>query len=76
MTRRTGHHVPAVERMANYRLRMRAAGMRLIQIWVPDTQAPAFVKKCRAQSRSIARHDEAGDEALSFIESTYDWPRP
>jgi hypothetical protein len=68
--------VLATERMANYRRRMRAAGLKLVQIWVPDTHSPAFVKQCRAQSRAIARHDEAGDEALRFIEATYEWPKP
>jgi len=56
--------VPATQRVANHHRRMR------------DTHAPAFVRKYRAQSLAIAWHDNAGERALSFIESTYEWPKP
>lgn len=60
--------------MASYRQRMRAAGLRPIQIWVPDTRNPSFAAKCRRQARAIASADAAGDEALQFIEQVYEWP--
>lgn len=65
-----------VKRMANYRRRMRVAGLKPLQIWVPDTQAPGFREKCGAQSLAIARQDEAGAEAQRLIDSTYEWPEP
>ena len=64
------------ERMAAYRARMRAAGMRPVQIWVPDTGAPDFAEKCHRQALAIAASDPAGDDALRFIEETYEWPDP
>jgi len=60
--------------MASYRQRMRAAGLRPVQIWVPDTRAPDFVEKCRAQARAVAAHDPGGDEIMDWIEALTDWP--
>jgi hypothetical protein len=62
------------ERMSAYRDRMRAAGLKPVQIWVPDPNAPGFAAKCRKQARAIAKGDKAGKEALDFIESAYEWP--
>ena len=44
MPRASRKPVPPLKRMANYRQRMRAAGLRPVQIWVPDTSAPGFSK--------------------------------
>jgi hypothetical protein len=46
--------------MANYRKRMRAAGLRPVQIWVPDSRAPDFAEKCRHQALAVAESDCAG----------------
>lgn len=61
-------------RMATYRQRMRAAGLRPIQIWVPDSRDPAFADKCRAQAQAIAASDPAGDELMDFVAELYQWP--
>ncbi len=61
-------------RLANYRERMRAAGLRPIQIWVPDVCDPAFAGKRRAQAQAIAASDPAGDELMDFITEIYQWP--
>jgi len=45
------------ERVGQYRARMRARGMRQINIWVPDTRSPAFAKECRRQSLLAAKAD-------------------
>ena len=37
-----------------YRDKLRARGLRALQIWVPDTRAPGFAEECRRQSLSIA----------------------
>ena len=60
--------------MASYRRRMREAGLRPLQIWVPDTRAAGFAEKCRKQSLAIARSDAAGKDAQKFIDETYEWP--
>ena len=74
MARHVKRPVPPSRRMATYRDRMRAAGLKPVQIWVPDPKAPGFADKCRRQALAIARHDPAGDDALRFIEATYEWP--
>ena len=58
--------------MANYRQRMRAAGLRPVQIWVPDSRAPDFAEKCRRQARAVANSDPAGDDIMDFIGAVAD----
>lgn len=60
--------------MKSYRDRMRAEGLRPLQIWVPDTRSPEFVEECRRQARAVAANDPAGDEVMRFIEGVYEWP--
>jgi hypothetical protein len=67
---------PPQKRMASYRQRMRAAGLRPVQIWVPDNRAPDFAEKCRAQARAIAAGDPAGDEIMHFVAGVFEWPEP
>jgi hypothetical protein len=62
--------------MAKYRQRMRAAGLRPVQIWVPDVNAPGFSESCHRQARAIAASDPAGDEIMRFVSSVYEWPEP
>ena len=45
------------ERVQRYRDSLRAAGMRPVQIWVPDTRRPGFDAECRRQSRLVTRAD-------------------
>ena len=51
-----------------HRDRLRAQGLRPIQIWVPDVRAPAFVKEARRQSRLAAKSRHARDDQ-AFIDS-------
>lgn len=74
MPNRSRRPVAAKKRMATYRERMRSAGLRPLQIWVPDTRAPGFAETCRRQARAIAAHDPGGDEVMRFIESVVEWP--
>ena len=48
------------ERVERRRSKPQAAGLRPIQIWVPDTRAPGFPEECRRQSRLI-RQSETDD---------------
>lgn len=54
------------ERVAQYRRALRHAGLRPVQIWVPDTRLPGFAAECIRQSRRIARAD-ARDAQLDQI---------
>jgi hypothetical protein len=54
------------ERMRGYRARKQAAGLRLIQLWVPDTRSKRFAAECRRQCR-LLKGDAAEADALEFI---------
>ena len=54
------------------RARMRAKGMRLLQIWVPDTRSPEFAKEARRQSRALARSPQEKED-IAFVESLSSW---
>ena len=41
------------ERVARRRAKLRAAGLRPVQLWLPDTRSPQFAEECRRQSRLI-----------------------
>lgn len=60
------------ERMKSYRVRQRAAGLRLVQLWVPDTRSPVFAAECRRQS-ALLQGDAAESEALAFIGQAAAW---
>jgi hypothetical protein len=63
---------PIRKRVAGHRQRLRTAGLRPVQIWVPDTRRPGFAEECRRQSLSL-REDPAEQAALHFIEEIGDW---
>jgi hypothetical protein len=61
----SGRRKATREKMASHRARLRAQGLRPIQIWVPDTRSPAFAQAARRQARAIARsRQEAADQAF------------
>jgi len=51
---------------------LRAAGLRPIQIWVPDTRRPSFAEECRRQSLLAAQVDRAGPSLLDFLDDALD----
>ena len=55
-------------RVQKHRLALRDAGLRPIQIWVPNTQAPGFLEECRRQSALAATSDRADKELISFLD--------
>ncbi len=55
-----------------YRDRMRRAGLRLVQLWVPDTRAQGFADECVRQSRAAAKRRRVEQDALAWIEDTQD----
>lgn len=46
-------------RVQKHRGALRMAGLRPVQIWVPDTRRPNFAEECRRQSRLAAQADMA-----------------
>ena len=53
--------------VAAHRAQLRARGLRLIEIWVPDTRAPGFAEEARRQSLLIAA-ERNFDDMMDFIE--------
>lgn len=41
-------------KVSDFRQRQREKGLRLVQIWVPDTRSPEFLEEARRQSRAVA----------------------
>lgn len=52
------------ERVSKHREALRAAGLRPLQIWVPDTRQPGFEDACRDQAALTAKADQ-DDAGLS-----------
>lgn len=53
------------ERVRAYRERLRAQGLRPVQIWVPDVRSPQFVEQAHLQSAAVAASThEADDQAF------------
>ena len=57
-------------RVQKHRLSLRNAGLRPIQLWVPDTQAPGFFEECRRQSALVAAADRADNDLMSFLDDS------
>lgn len=61
------------ERVSAYRSRMRAQGLRPLQIWVPDVRSSAFDAEAHRQSELVAAADRASDD-MDFIDAvSEDW---
>lgn len=57
------------ERVQRHRDKCRAAGLRLVQIWIPDTKRPDFAEECRRQSAQVAQADMNDPAMLTFLDS-------
>ena len=59
---------PNRERVRRYRTRMRARGLRPLQVWVPDMRSVEFVDQAHAQSRAVSA-SPSEEEDQSFVDS-------
>lgn len=64
-------HSTTAARVRKHRLALRAAGLRPVQIWVPDTRRRGFAAECRRQSLSL-RDDLHEVETLEWIDRVAD----
>ncbi|MGH4016940.1 MAG: antitoxin MazE family protein [Pseudonocardiaceae bacterium] len=60
--------VPVRARVRAHRARLRAQGLRPIQIWVPDVQSSKFVAEAHRQSAAVASSGHAIDDQ-AFIDA-------
>ena len=59
------------QRVRQHREGMRRAGLRPVQIWVPDTRKAGFAEECRRQSLLLA-HDPLEKDTLDWLEQIGD----
>ncbi len=60
------------ERVQKCREALRKAGLRPVQIWVPDTRRPGFAEECHRQSRLAAQADKADTDLMGFLDDALD----
>ena len=60
---------PVSQRVEKRRQALRAAGLRPVQIWVPDTRQPGFAEECRRQALTVAAADAADSQLGSFLDA-------
>ena len=63
---------PSQPKVRQHRERLRAQGLRPIQIWVPDVRSPSFRSEAHRQSLAIAGSSHARDDQ-AFIDSVSEW---
>lgn len=60
------------DRVQKHRAALRAAGLRPIQIWVPDVRSRSFAAKAHRQSLAVAKSRSAREDQV-FIDAISDW---
>ena len=63
---------PSRTKVREHRARLREQGLRPLQIWVPDVNAPEFRAEARRQSRLIAASEQEPEDQ-AFIDSVSVW---
>jgi hypothetical protein len=63
---------PAHAKVREHRERLRAQGLRPIQIWVPDVRAPTFRVEAHRQSLAVAASPRAREDQ-DFINAVSAW---
>lgn len=61
-------------RVRAHRARLRAQGLRPVQIWVPDVTAEGFAAEAHRQSRAVAASEHAEDDQV-FVDAVSEWPQ-
>lgn len=59
------------ERVRKHRASLRRAGLRPVQLWVPDTRSPSFPEEARRQSAQLV-DDPQEDEILDWLSQAWD----
>jgi hypothetical protein len=58
-------------RVRKHREQLRAEGLKLVQLWVPDTRLASFRRKCELESLSLAS-DPLEADTLAWIADVAD----
>lgn len=68
----TSRPKPSRVKVGEHRARLRAQGLRPIQIWAPDVRAPAFRSEAHRQSLAVAQSAQAREDQ-AFIDAVSEW---
>jgi Protein of unknown function (DUF3018) len=60
------------DKVRAYRERMRAKGLRLVQMWLPDTRTAEFAAEAHRQSL-LANNSPFAAEDQAWVDSMSDW---
>lgn len=60
------------QKMRQYRRRMKQKGLRVVQIWIPDTRSPAMADELRRQSLLASRSPDE-QAVLDFLDDVRAW---
>ncbi len=71
MTMKANSKRSSRDKVRAYRERMRARGLRPVQIWVPDTRTAAFQSEAHRQSLAVAQSALAQQDQ-DFIDAVSD----
>ena len=63
---------PSRTKVGEHRARLRAKGLRPIQIWVPDVRSPSFKTEAHRQSQAVAASPQAAEDQ-AFIDAVSEW---
>jgi len=58
-------------RVQKHRENLRRAGLRPLQIWVPDSRQAGFAEECQRQSRLLAAAEQADNDWME--QALVDW---
>ena len=60
---------PVSHRVRKRRDALRAAGLRPVQIWVPDTRRPGFAAEAERQAKLVAEADARDPDLARFMDA-------
>jgi hypothetical protein len=63
---------PISHRVRKHREGLRQAGMRPVQLWVPDTREQRFTQECRRQCQLVAQADAADADVFEVLDAALD----
>ncbi len=69
---RASNPKPSRAKVRAHRERLRAQGLRPIQIWAPDVRSPSFRSEAHRQSAAVAASAHANEDQ-AFIDAISDW---
>jgi hypothetical protein len=63
------------KRVRKHRAKLKAAGLKAVTIWVPDTSRPAFAKEIRRQCKliNVSSDSERVLEEMLAVSDFSDW---